>query len=317
MKLPLDNEHMFYYYIYKGIHPMDVPENPNKNNRLAMGIDLVSRFATELTNGARETLQKSSRTATDIDPRYQDSIVQIKIPSLEEVLGQLESVAENSILIGSSEDGSPILMDLTNSEAGSLLILGDPASGKTRLMLSILSSACLINSPRKFRFSCITFQLGDIGWLSKKPHAYKITAPYNEKAYETINELANLVDQRRNGREHGPSVILAIDGLDELTNSLDAELLDWLLWTIEKGPQYRIWTIATLDVQKENIVQPEVLERFGTWLVGFMSTKPDKGLFSSASYEKRIQYPHRLIPGAQFGVLVESEWVQFCVHSLN
>jgi DNA segregation ATPase FtsK/SpoIIIE-like protein len=297
---------------------MNLPEDPIQNNRLAVGMDFVTRLASELTQGAKETLENFHKgTKSQVDPRYSESIVQIKIPSLENVLAQVETVPENSILIGSAEDGSPILMDLTDSDAGSLLIIGEAASGKTRLMLSILTSACLINSPRNFRFCCITFQLGDIAWLTHKPHAYKITAPYNEKAYETIQELGSLLEQRRNGRDHGPAIILAVDGIDELTHSLDAELLDLLLWMIEKGPQSRIWTVATLDIKKEKQIQPEVLERFGTWLVGFMQSKPDSGLFSSASNEKRIQYPYRLIPGAQFGVLVESEWVQFWVPSLN
>jgi hypothetical protein len=299
---------------------MDNSENTPKNNRLISGVGTLSRLAADLSSGARETLQSLQNkpaTHSKIDPRYLNSIVQIRIPSLEQVLAEITSIPEYSILIGAAEDNSPILMDLSNSEAGSLLILGDPASGKTRLMLSILSSACLINSPRKFRFSCITFQLGDIGWLSKKPHAYQITAPYNEKAYQVIHELANLLEQRRNGRDSGPAVILAIDGLDELVPSLDAELLDLLLWMIENGPPYRIWTVATLDAHKENLVQPEVLERFGTWLVGFMASSPIGGLFSTPRFEKRIQYPHRLLPGAQFGVLVEGEWVQFWVPSLN
>jgi len=299
---------------------MNISETIPKKDRLLPGIETLSRLAADLSSGARETLQSlQSKPAahSEIDPRYLNPIVQIRIPTLEQVLAELSSIPEYSILVGAGEDGSPILMDLSSSEAGSLLILGDPASGKTRLMLSILSSACLINSPRKFRFSCITFQLGDISWLSKKPHAYLITAPYNEKAYQIINELTNLLEQRRNGRESGPAVILAIDGLDELAPSLDAELLDSLLWMIENGPQYRIWTVATLDAQKGNLVQPEILERFGTWLVGFMNTTPIGDLFSTPRFKKRIQYPHRLIPGAQFGVLVEGEWIQFWVPSLN
>jgi GTPase SAR1 family protein len=299
---------------------MNISENTPKKDRLLPGIETLSRLAADLSSGARETLQSlQSKPAanSEIDPRYLNPIVQVRIPSLEQVLAGLSSIPEYSILIGAGEDGSPILMDLSSSQAGSLLILGDSGSGKTRLMLSILASACLINSPRKFRFSCITFQLGDIAWLNKKPHAYQITAPYNEKAYQVIRELAELLEQRRNGRDSGPAVILAIDGLDELVPSLDAELLDLLLWMIENGPPYRIWTLATLDAHKGNLVQPEVIERFGSWLVGFMASTPIDGLFSTPRFEKRIQYPHRLLPGAQFGVLVEGEWVQFWVPSLN
>jgi hypothetical protein len=299
---------------------MDISENTSKNNWLISGMETLSRLATEISAGARITLQSlqiKSHLHTEIDRRDLDSLVQIRLPSLEQVLAGLVSIPEYSLLIGAGEDGSPILVDLSNSEAGSLLILGDPSSGKTRLMLSILSSACLINPPRKVRFSCITFKPGDLGWLNNKPHAYQIAAPYNEKAYQIITELANLLEQRRNGRQSGPAVILAIDGLEELVPSLDDELLDLLLWMIEYGPPYRIWTLATLDARKENLVQPEVLERFGTWLVGFMPTNPLGGQFSNPRFEKRMQFPDRLLPGAQFGVLVDGEWIPFWVPGIN
>jgi Cdc6-like AAA superfamily ATPase len=299
---------------------MNISKTASKNKGLLSKMETLSRLATEFSSSAREslqTIQNKPVTPSEIDLRYLNSIVQIRLPSLEQVLAGMTSIPENSILIGAAQDGSPILMDLSDSEAGSLLILGEPGSGKTRLLLSMLASACLINSPRKVRFNCITFQLGDINWLSRKPHAYQISAPYNEKSYRIINELVDLLDQRCDGRQGGPAVILAIDGLDELMASLDNEMFNLLLWTIENGPAHRIWTVATLDAYQENLVQPEILECFGTWLGGFMSYPPSGGLVSNPRFEQRIQSPHRLIPGAQFGVMVEGEWTPFWVPSLS
>ena len=122
---------------------MHISQNTPKKDRLLPGIETLSRLAADLSTGARETLQSlqsKPATTSEIDPRYLNPIVQVRIPSLEQVLAGLSSIPEYSILIGAGEDGSPILMDLSNSEAGSLLILGDPGSGKTRLMLSSTTS---------------------------------------------------------------------------------------------------------------------------------------------------------------------------------
>ena len=296
---------------------MEITQKATKPKRLFSGLDSLSRLASGLAADTRENLHKRPASHPSTDPGEFDSLVQIRIPSLEQVLARLRSIPEYSILIGAAQDGSPIMINLSNSSAGSLLILGDPASGKTKLMSSILASACLINSPRRFRFGWITYQPGELGWLGRQQHAYQVAAPYTDKTYQLVKELVDLLGQRRNGRQSGPAVILAIDGLDELIASLDDELLDLLLWLIANGPAYRIWTVATLDARRENLVEPEVLEQFGTWLVGFMASLPTGDLFSTPKYRKRIQSPDRLVAGAQFGVLAESDWVQFWVPNLH
>ena len=296
---------------------MEIIQKATKPKRLFSGIESLSRLTSGLSTGAREKLADLPASRITTNPGELDSLVQIRIASLGQVLARLRSVPEYSILIGAAQDGSPIMINLSNSNAGSLLILGDPASGKTKLMTSILASACLINSPRKFRFGWITYQPGELGWLGRQQHAYQIAAPYNNKTYQLVKELVDLLGQRRNGRQSGPAVILAIDDLNELITSLDDELLDLLLWLIANGPAYRIWTVATLDTRRGNLVEPEVLEQFGTWLVGFMASIPTGELFSTPKYGRRIQSPDRLVAGAQFGVLAEGEWVRFWIPNLH
>lgn len=296
---------------------MEITQKAHKTKRIFSGIDSLPRLASEFAASAREKLATPPASHPSTEPGEIDSLVQIRIPSVEQVLARLRSIPEYSVLIGAAQDGSPIMINLSNSSAGSLLILGDPAAGKIKLMSSILASACLINSPRKFRFGWISYQPGELGWLGRQQHAYQITAPYNDKAYRLVKELADLLEQRRNGRQSGPAVILAIDGLDELIASLDDELLDLLLWLIANGPAYRIWTVATLDARRENLVEPEVLEQFGTWLVGGMASIPRGDLFSTPKYGKRIQSPDKLVAGAQFGVLAEGDWVRFWIPNLH
>ncbi len=68
-------------------------------------------------------------------------------PTLAGLLESLPEPPPYAALLGACEDGLPFLFDLTNPAPGAVLVTGDAAGGKTRLLHSILHSACRMNTP--------------------------------------------------------------------------------------------------------------------------------------------------------------------------
>ncbi|RPI30645.1 MAG: hypothetical protein EHM70_13370 [Chloroflexota bacterium] len=242
----------------------------------------------------------------------------VTLPSLRGLLVNLTPLPPYSIFVGSSHDGLPILVDLRNAEAGSILLLGEPGAGKSRLMQSILASGCLINPARKFRFCALSANLASPNSavsqkLLETPHCYKGTSANSNSAYEIVVELANLVEERRYGRSLGPAILLAIDNLAEVVKSFDVEVLSLLAWLIKNGPAVQVWTLASLDARKLEDVPSALIDGFGTWLVGRISSlRHNPGL-----PDDMLMNAKGLIPGAQFSVYFEEEWVQFWIPELE
>jgi hypothetical protein len=233
-------------------------------------------------------------------------------PSLQSILADLPPLSCYSILIGSCDDGLPVLVDLSSSQAGSLLILGGPGSGKTTLLLSILASACRINSARKIRTTCISARLPDFGPILAEPHCYRFSDPYEGLAAGLVRELADLACQRTMGKDLGPAILLAIDDLGELLGNLDEEDAQRLYWLIKEGPASQVWTLATLDASRANAHGPNLIDFFGTCLVGRIEIE-QQSFLPTQIQEAR---PEQLLPGAQFCARFENEWVRFWVPRL-
>ena len=79
-----------------------------------------------------------------------------QLPGLSEILDQTGPLPPHSVILGICEDGLPFLFDLTNPAPGSLLIVGDEGSGKSRLVRSVLASAMQLSKPNQLSFSIIT-----------------------------------------------------------------------------------------------------------------------------------------------------------------
>ncbi|MBN2549098.1 MAG: hypothetical protein JXB15_08075 [Anaerolineales bacterium] len=238
-----------------------------------------------------------------------DTPAEVDLPSLQALLEQLGSLSPHSAIIGLCEDGLPFVLDLYNPAPGSLLIAGDPNSGKTRLLQAILTSAALLNSPAQVSFRVLAYQREEYLALAKTEHCQKLHAIDEHLPGEMIDELATIVEERRASKPGGPALILAIDDLGACLQYLDKHTYHRLYWLIRHGPRSRVWVMATLSSRRVKEINPRYLTAFRSRLAGLLTDqKLAASLLGKSNGETR-----RLHQGYQFWVPYSGEGVRFWV----
>jgi hypothetical protein len=283
---------------------MNKYESSNKYNHFEMGLEILTNLEIERPS------PKTTNRGVSVDPVPHDSTLQIHYPtpSLENLIQELAPLPTQTVVIGVYDDGLPIFLDLTNPTSGSILLAGAAGCGKTRLLASMVKSVSMVTPHRKLRIAGITDNLKEWQVNASSPHSYRWTLPGSLEAANLIHELARICEQRRDGREEGSVLLLVIDGLANVIDKLDTESIDLLAWLVNNGPASRVWTFATLDTSQ--VLGPiKVVEAFGTWLFGNTCAKqPEMDL---------LQFPQdiaaSLIPGAQFCLKMEGEWLRFWI----
>jgi hypothetical protein len=215
-------------------------------------------------------------------------------PELEQTIADLKNIPEQSALLGVCEDGLPFLLDLANPSPGSVLVAGDPGSGKTALLRSILVSASQISKSGRVALRLITDQ----------PEAYKDLEPIlqdhfssNDPAIDDlIANLVQIAESRKQTGPEDPASILVVDDLPDLLTFLNEKAFHELYWLIRHGPRYQIWTVAALPSGKAKKTDPRFLTAFRTRLFGFMQ---DEKLATRLAQLKHIN-TRRLEKGSQF-----------------
>lgn len=230
-------------------------------------------------------------------------------PTLQSVLQEVAPLPPMSVLIGACDDGLPVMMDLSNPRAGSILIVADSGSGKAYLLNSIINSACTTTSVRQLRVAILTDRSLLFQETLRFPHAYKSGQQVGITADEVIAEIAALAQDRKTVGKSGPAVILAVDDLPGLLANLDSDQAENLLWLVREGPAVQVRVIATADSEQVDSMERELFERFGAWLIGKIEN--DRTGMNLAQIPEETY--HGLKKGSQFCVYFENEWVPFWV----
>jgi hypothetical protein len=249
---------------------------------------------------------------TEVDPQQllpgdDDAPQPLSIP---EVLAQTGPLPSQSVLLGICEDGLPFLFDLTNPAPGSLLIIGDSGSGKTRLVKSILASAMQLSKPNQLSFSIITpdASLYQDEMLAME-YCRHFLSPEETSAAKLIENLAQQTEKRRRSNTPGPMVLLVIEDLAACLQSLDDEQFRRFYWLIKHGPRSRIWVLATLDPASLEWMDERILDAFRTRLMGSVS---DPELAAFLAVDERFS-SGGLGSGGAFCVPFGDEWIRFWV----
>ena len=221
-----------------------------------------------------------------------------EMPTLEEVLDELHPLPAYSVMLGLCEDGLPLILDLTDPSSGSFLIAGDHSSTNFNLLYSLFTSAYLVNTPQEVNLHLISPQVEELLEFHKQP-AFKIGFdPSRPECEMVVEEMVNLVHERQGTLELQPIHILAVDGLDQLLQSLSPEAKYWFNWLLGNGPEVGLWVIATIESEKTNRLPPGVLDGFPSRILGFIQSQQRARSLSGLSRNRLDD----LIPDEQFYV---------------
>jgi hypothetical protein len=234
-------------------------------------------------------------------------------PSIQDLIQEIGPLPPFSIIIGGCDDHSHLFLDLADPAPGSILIVGNDKSGRSRLLESILISSALLNSPRRVRYALIAPDITGLEYLTQRPHCYKATAADTNEAIDLIYELAEIADFRRNNQQSGSAIILAIDNLASLLTGMNEDMLEQFRWLVQIGPEVQIWTMATQDSKTVMDIDPNFINHFGTRLIGSVESTEVVNYLTGSEDNK----PEDIIAGSQFRVLFNENWVRFWIPAVE
>jgi hypothetical protein len=220
---------------------------------------------------------------------------------------QLEQTSR-TLLLGSCQDGLPVLLDLKDPSAGAVLVVGDAHSGKTTLLQAMLQSLVERNSQHEVQYVVITEQLAHWqAWSTEKvaTHQLAMVDARSPQAGEWLGRMTRKIEQRQSSRHWGPAVVVIMDGLRFLQAG-DSDTRLNFEYLLQQGPACQVWPVAALS-SDQAVEMLRWVNKFTTRIAAYISD-PSKAVRICGSSEVQAS---TLQPGNQFTFRVGSEWLVF------
>ena len=284
-----------------------------QDERFEMMLNIMNRLVPELRNRRRSRKTRVELSAAASIQPLTRSHRPFAAPHLHSVLDRLGPVPAYQALIGMCEDGLPFLFDMSDPLPGSLLVLADSDTGKTHLIRSLMYSAALLNSRRRFACTVIARQLEEYDFLIDSPHCNGLISCSEPIAHEHLLERIDYVEKHANGAPVSEVQLTVIDDLASLLRYQSAEVSAPLRWLLRSAARAGVWFVAALRPDDFRRVGSAIPEQFGTPLVGPVARRPAAPVFAQITTGL---HPQSLAPG-QFAALLGREWVRFSLLSLD
>ena len=224
------------------------------------------------------------------------------LPALSDVLGQLESLPQDALMLGVASDGLPVLLDLHDPAPCPILVVGDGNSGKTALLQLLARTADLLQEPGDVQFGVVTNFSDEWKSMEASPASLGIWPAYHSSAVQFIHDTVAWADGSTQGRQ---VQVLLLDDLASLV-SASHETQEDLRWLLVRGPERRAWTVATLNAIRAMRLRPW-LGLFPTHIFGFIH---QPALAETLTGDPQAGLAD-LAPGLQFSLKQETGWLQF------
>jgi hypothetical protein len=275
---------------------------------IQFGLKLLEQIKPHF-NWASFTGKTDRSSASNVIARHPAKESASRLPSLQELAQHIGPYYPGSILLGICKDNLPLLIDLANPTPGAILIAGDQGSGKTLLLQAVLNSAVLLNSPGQVLISVVTSRPQAFTSLSQTPHCQRVIDPSSQSAIEWIRTMEEALEGRRQTGGRGPAMVLALDDLASILQSLDIETVTRLINLAKNGPRSRIWLIATLPSYLVKEIDDRVLDTFPTRVLAKIANESLVEYLFGTLPPKEQELPDERGYYVPFG----EEWINFWV----
>lgn len=208
-----------------------------------------------------------------------------------------------SIFLGLCDDGVPLVLDLTDSNAGSFLIAGDDDASNFKVLSGLLTATFCFNSQSEVNIHLISLQSDDFPNLLKSPHLNLCLNPQQIETTIAIEELVNLGFQRAEGESLIPFHLVAVDGLDILIQNVDRKTVNLISWLVKNGPKVGIFVMATITTDR---IKPQFLPTLDDFQSKILNAIADPEMARYISGMMEFNLPD-LNPGMEAVVISDGE----------
>lgn len=258
-----------------------------------------------------ENLVEENQSRDEYSPSIlADSTSHSGYPPIFNTLQRVEPLSTtcstDPIILGRSEDGLPIELDIYNNPIGSLLIIGKHVEDKNlffRIFTSLLSQGVYLSH----NLILITSQVGHVVSLQDHCDYMDVYHPLSKETKGILEDLAYTIEQRKYGRELDLPFLVFIEDIDSLLRTDDAETIAWLKYVITQGGKSGIQTIACSTAYPfEN---PWInLEGIFNWVIYSQDTLNNQ----TNDWRKERFFQHTRNQN-QYLVEIDHDWVKFTI----
>jgi len=208
----------------------------------------------------------------------------VQIPSetrrpvhLSSLMASLDKFPTDTAILGLAEDGAPLMARLSSAEVAHVLIAGTTGSGKSSLAQTMLVSLASGNRPHKLGFIVIDPKANISSPFLRviEKHLLLSVARSPEQAVEHLGKVVQAMEQRTDGTQSGPRVVLYVDELADLCMSGGAHVVEMLTRIAQRGRGVDIHLIACTQKPSSSTLGPLLSSNLPLRLVGRMVSATD------------------------------------------
>lgn len=228
--------------------------------------------------------------------------------TLPEFFQQYSHIPPQTAALGVCDDGLPVLLNLADTQAGPILVTGDPGCGKTALLHVFLRTALERDPENRILFTIIAYQKDEYQSIEEEGMATGRCLGLlqaDDPALESqLQQIVTLMEKRRQRKQASAPLLVIMDDLKFLasTSMQVQHLADTIL---KDGLSVQVWPVAALRTN-DSLEMGRWIRHFRTRLIGRMPNQAARRLTIYGGLNTEDLRPQR-----EFAVLVSENWLVF------